>query len=370
MPENKRAIIVRGGRGIGDLIFCSPLPRLLALEGYDVDVAVWPKNKAVFQENPYVGERVPYPDGLGEEAWREWGEKLEKSYDLVVTLAFSVEREFLHKTDGQFGEIPTLQERRERAKGVNYYDFTVERAGFTRDPGEKFRGELYLSGYEQETLAEMVEEKTTRGEKIVLWNLNGSTRNKQLVRGFRYLAAVLAAAPNSRHYIVSDQAFVSSAIPQDERVVHVGGQWNLRTSLVMTSIADLVVGPESALVNAAGCFETPKIVLYSHSSPENLGGNWVNHFPICPECDCAPCYLIPVDFRQQYIPAARTLARSFELECRHAHPVDPYRSQGYHCTCTLPDQEIVDTAVKILTGAEVCARSHSSEEGLNLGNAH
>ena len=348
MPESKRAIIIRGGRGIGDLIFCTPLPRLLALEGYETDAAVWPKNKAVFQHNPYVGKLVSYPKELADRPWQEWGEQLEKDYDLVVTLAFSVEKEFLHKTDGQFGEIPPLTERREKARGINYYDFTVERAGFSRDPGEHFRGELYLSPGEQETLAEMTAEKESRGEKIVLWNLNGSTRNKQVVQGFRYLDAVLRAVPNSRHYIVSDQAFASSAIPADERVVHVGGQWNLRTSLAMTSVADLVVGPESALVNAAGCFATPKIVLYSHSAPENLGGNWDNHFPVRPACDCSPCYLIPVDFRQQYHPAGRALARAFELECRHPHPEDPYRAAGYHCTCTLPGPEIVDTAIKVL----------------------
>lgn len=349
-PKSKRVIIFRGGRGIGDLLFTTPVPRLLVREGYQVDAAVRPQNKAVYQANPFISERVPYPKGYDEAVWGEWLEKLEAEYGLVINLAYTVEREFLHKTDESLGAIPSLTERREKAAGKNYYDETVRRAGFTLAPDEHFRPEMYLDGCEEEILQDFRDAADKRGEKIVLWNFNGSTRNKQPVHGFRYLKAVLERFPQSRHYLVSNVHFTSSAIPLDERVVHTGGQWNLRTAMLMTKVADLVVGPESALVNAAGCWGTPKIILYSHSAPENLGGNFLKHHPIIPECDCSPCYLIPVDFRQIWEPRRRTLAREFEKECRHPHPMDPYRAMGFHCTALLPESEIIDTAVRILEG--------------------
>jgi len=348
--KDKRAIIVRGGRGIGDLLFTTPIPQLLHREGYQVDVAVWPQNRAAYLHNPYVAEMVRYPQGREETAWEVWVEELERTYGLVASLAFTVERAFLHKTDGQFGEIPSLVERRAQAVGKNYYDETVRAAGFTLKEGEHFRPEIYLSLQEEEILAEFAAEKAARGDKVVLWNFNGSTRNKQIVHGFRYLKAVLAQVPESRHYIVSDVHFATSAMPADERIVHVGGQWNLRTALVMTRAADLVVGPESALVNAAGAWETPKIILYSHSAPENLGHHFANHYPIVPACDCSPCYLIPTDFRHIWEAGRRGLARAFERECRHPHPADPYRAVGFHCAAMLPEAEIIETAVKILHG--------------------
>ncbi|OPX19125.1 MAG: hypothetical protein BZ151_10875 [Desulfobacca sp. 4484_104] len=352
----KQALIVRGGRGIGDLLFTTPIPRLLQGEGYEVDVAAWPQNKAVYKHNPYVREIIDYPEPEEPLAWEEWITGLEQKYDLVINLAFTVEKKYLHKTDGQFGEIPTIEERRQKAAGINYYDDTVQAAGFKLEAGEKFGPEIYLSDQELEVLAKFQEEKQTRDDKVVLWHLNGSTRNKQIVRGFRYLKEVLNQVPNSRHYICSGFYYQSSAMPVDERVLAVGGKWNLRTTLMMTKVADLVVGPESALVNAAGAWETPKMVFYSHSAPENLGGHWKNHYPICPVCDCHPCYLIPMDFRKIWEPERRALARAFEKECRHPHPVDPYRAQGFHCTCTLPEEKIVETAVKILTKKKPLAK--------------
>lgn len=348
--KEKRAIIIRGGRGIGDLLFTTPIPGLLRREGYQVDVAVWPENAAVYAHHPCVHDLVPYPDQGETPAWEAWLDKLEAEYGLVINLAYTVEKKFFHKTDGQFGEIPPLSERRAAGLGKNYYDETVQAAGFLLEEGEHFRPEIYLGPEEEEALAEFAEEKARREEKVVLWNLHGSTKNKQIVRGLTYLAEVLQRVPQSRHYLVSNFRFDSHLIPRDERVIHVGGQWNLRTSLIMTKAADLVVGPDSALVNAAGVWETPKIVFYGHSEPGNLGNNFANHYPIVPACECSPCFLIPVNFKEIWDPARRALARAFEKECRHPHPVDPYRAVGFHCTALLPHEEVVETAVRILEG--------------------
>jgi ADP-heptose:LPS heptosyltransferase len=58
----------------------------------------------------------------------------------------------------------------------------------------------------------------------------------------------------------------------------------------LTSVVDCVVGPESAVVNFASCFDTPKIVFLSHSSHENLTKYWKNVYPLEPEKELAPCY--------------------------------------------------------------------------------
>src|SRR5262249_12712882 len=68
------------------------------------------------------------------------------------------------------------------------------------------------------------------------------------------------------------------------------GEWSIRQSLIATKMVDLVVGPETMITNASGCFDTPKIVLLSHSSKENLTKYWKNDYSLEPDVENAPCY--------------------------------------------------------------------------------
>lgn len=342
--KNNRILVLRGGQGIGDLLFTTPIPRLLAGEGFDVDVGVWPHNQAVYAFNPHVKNLVFYPEP---EKYLEWKEELEKTYERIVFLGDTLEVKYLHRTDGLFGTIPPLEERRTKAVGQNYINETVRTAGFDVKPDQFFVPELYESPEETKILDRYRQELTVDGRKIVFWNLNGSTKNKCIVQGFHYMKAVLAQVPDSLHFIVDGFESEMANMPDDSRVKH--SSWDLRTSLLLTQLADVVIGPESALVNAAGAYDTPKVIFYSHSTPENLGIGYKNHYPICPSCDCHPCYLLTLNWFDIWDHNARTQARNFDLACRYKTKIDPYRTVGYHCTCTLPEQEIIDTVVKILT---------------------
>jgi ADP-heptose:LPS heptosyltransferase len=340
----KRALIIRGGKGIGDLLFTTPIPRLLASEGYEVDVALWEQNKAVYLHNPFIKNLTFFPQNQDE--YIEWKDKIEKEYDNLIYLGNTLEKKYLHRTDGFFGPIPSLEERRAAAAGQNYINETVRAAGFNVN-GEFYLPEIYPSPKEMKILDRYRQELAADGRKIVFWNIAGSTKNKTLVRGFKYIEQILAQFPNSLHWILTGYQFDAANMPKDHRIRQ--ANWDLRTSLLLTQLVDLVVGPESALVNAAGAYDTPKVIFYSHSAPENLGINYRNHYPICPDCDCHPCYLLTLDWFDVWDPKARNMARMQDMACRFKKYGDPYRSIGYHCTCTLPEQEIVDTIVKILT---------------------
>ena len=68
------------------------------------------------------------------------------------------------------------------------------------------------------------------------------------------------------------------------------GKLKLRKSLILTQYSDLVVGSETGLLNAASCFDTPKIVMLSHSSEENLTKYWKNCDPVYGNVSCYPCH--------------------------------------------------------------------------------
>jgi ADP-heptose:LPS heptosyltransferase len=86
---------------------------------------------------------------------------------------------------------------------------------------------------------------------------------------------------------------------EEERRVHLkAGEWTVRESMAFVETCDLVVGSETGLLNAAGCTDVPKVVLLSHSTPENLTTYWKNAVTITPpkSVSCYPCHRLHRSF--------------------------------------------------------------------------
>ena len=62
----------------------------------------------------------------------------------------------------------------------------------------------------------------------------------------------------------------------EKRVVTKSGKWSVRETLAFLDVCDLVIGPETGVLNAASTLECHKTVLLSHSSHENLSKHWKN----------------------------------------------------------------------------------------------
>ena len=69
-------------------------------------------------------------------------------------------------------------------------------------------------------------------------------------------------------------------IPVDPRVHCTAGDWSIRQTLAFCQEADLVIGPETGVLNAVCIQQMPKIVFLSHSSEANLTRDWVNTYAL------------------------------------------------------------------------------------------
>ena len=75
------------------------------------------------------------------------------------------------------------------------------------------------------------------------------------------------------------------------RIYSASGDWSIRRSLSFCDQADLVVGPETGVLNCAAFLDTPKVCMLSHSSNVNLTRDWVNTTVIEPQnVECYPCH--------------------------------------------------------------------------------
>lgn len=345
----KRALLFRPGHAMGDAVFVTPLPRLLKKEGYDVvDVACQKHNFDVFKGNPYIDEMIEVP--RIEDGTKEWNDKFQeriKTYDKMLAASGHVEMGLLQRTDADWGAIPSGKERQEKAKGVSYQDYIFNSMGL------EYTGQLpefYFDDEEKEQIRIMKEELEKDKMKLVLWNWTGSSKSKELVFGPMYLQKVLEKHQHSMHYVFTQNPNMIGQIPEHPRAFNAWGASSVRNTIMMCSIASLVIGPESFLVNAAAAFDVPKMIFFSHSAPENLAKYYKNCMAVVPmdTVKCHPCYLIHVDFRTVFHPEKRAIAREYERNCETATNKNPFRMMGYKCCFFLPHNEIVSNIVSTL----------------------
>lgn len=278
----RRALIARYG-AIGDMIMITPLIRQLAEDGYHVTMNITPYCVDVIRNNPYVGnivlqERDMIPNQDLGAYWAEWLPE----YDKYINLSESIEGKLL-KVEGRRDFYTTAEWRRANC-GTNYYDQTLALGGYPEVTGR--RGELYFTASEEKE-ARHIRDKFA-DKFMVVWSLKGSSHHKIYPMLAPVLTRWLDTHPDAGAILVGSEADKPLQFPHP-RVVEMAGKTSLRQSFALTKYADLVVGPESSIINAAGCFDTPKITMLTHSSHDNLCKYFLGDHCIQADVKCSPC---------------------------------------------------------------------------------
>jgi ADP-heptose:LPS heptosyltransferase len=74
------------------------------------------------------------------------------------------------------------------------------------------------------------------------------------------------------------------------------GMWEIRKVLTFVQHADVVVGPETGVLNSVCMEDVPKVIYLSHSSPDNLTKHWKNTEVVTPQnTPCWPCHRLHYD---------------------------------------------------------------------------
>jgi hypothetical protein len=123
--------------------------------------------------------------------------------------------------------------------------------------------------------------------------LSGSTINKGYIKMQSVLEATMQAIPEAVVFLVGSREEALKMSWVHPRVINLGLETgDVMNSFALSKYADLVIGPDSALLNAAGCFDTAKICMLTHSSLKNICSFWKNDFSLQAGCFCSPCFLL------------------------------------------------------------------------------
>lgn len=281
--DRRRACVARYG-ALGDAIVMTPLIRQLAEDGYEVTLNISSYCAPVFENNPHISnlliqERDLVPNHLLGRYWKFW----ETQYDKYINLSESLEGDLL-VVEGRSQFFTPKAWRHERCN-KNYYDYTLARGGYPEVTGKC--GELFFTRAEERRAQEFF--GPLRDKFTIVWALNGSSHHKLYPMMEATLREWFRSHPDARCVTVGDQNAQALEFPHFQLLPQAGG-WSVRESLISTRYAQCVVGPETMITNAAGCYPTPKIVLLSHSTRENLTKYFENDYSLEPDVALAPCY--------------------------------------------------------------------------------
>jgi ADP-heptose:LPS heptosyltransferase len=291
-PE-KSCLVIRYG-AIGDMIQTSSIFPALKKQGYHITVNCYESGKEILMNDPNVDaflvqdrDQVPNVD-LG-----EYWEYLATQYTKVVNLSESVEGSLLAVE----GRTPWYWPKEVRHKYMNHnYLETTHLIAEVEGP---YLAKFHPTQEEREWAAK---ERMKMGSgPIVMWSLSGSSVHKSWPHLDTIIARFLTSF-DGKIVLVGDEMcqLLEEPWKNEPRVIRRSGVWKIRESLTFAcKQADIVIGPETGLLNAVGMEEVAKVCMLSHSTKENLTKHWKNTVAIEPpkSVPCYPCHKLHTSFR-------------------------------------------------------------------------
>ncbi len=267
-PE-KTACLVRYG-AYGDMMQAASVIAGLKDQGYHVTVMASPPGSDVIEHDPNVDKFILFdkdqvPNGDLGNFW----DYQKKKYDKFVNLSETVEGTLLAmKGRANAGWSPLV---RHKNMNQNYLEFQHDVAGVPHKPNIKFYATPSEKEWAKRTRSKM-------GKFVILWSLAGSAVHKTWPHLDNVVAACMVEHKDIDVVMCGgfESQILETGWEKEKRVHLTSGKWSIRQTLAFLEEADLVIGPETGVLNAAACMDVPKIVFLSHSSVENLTRDWKN----------------------------------------------------------------------------------------------
>lgn len=284
----KRLIIIRYG-GFGDVIQAASILPALKAEGWHV---TWDTSEMGFEllkSDPLVDALLLTPAGsVPYDKFGDYWNSRTNGFNRVINLCESVENALLPvpNTLGFYRD----DETRRRLYGDKSY---VEHIHLIAGVGGPF-----LPRFCPE-IGEIDAANAALGQKNVVLALSGSAEYKIWPHALAFVQRVLllteakiflAGGVKDADLAAEIVDFVANEHQNGlDRVVDLT-KTPVRDAFALAWQADVVVGPETGIMNAVAASSGRKIVLLSHSSPRNLTEHWINTVAIEPPVPCHPCH--------------------------------------------------------------------------------
>lgn len=284
----KRLLIIRYG-GFGDAVQAASILPALKAEGWHITWDASEMGYELLKSDPLIDCLLLTPAGsVSPDQFGEYWNARSNGFNREINLCESVENSLL-PTPNTLGFYRDTEARRRIYGDCSYLEH-IHRIAGVNGP--------FLPRYVPET-DEIDAANRFLGQKNVVLGLAGSAEYKIWPHAPLFVERILAEteakiflAGGEKDAPIAAQVvdFVASERPNDlKRVVDLT-KTPVRDAFAIAWQADLVVGPETGIMNAVAASAGRKVVLLSHSSPRNLTEHWTNTVAISPTSPCHPCH--------------------------------------------------------------------------------
>ena len=257
--EKKTVCIVRYG-GFGDMVQASSLFPVFKEMGYRVCVNVTEIGHTLLLNNPYVDELIIQGDNqINNFSLGEYWDKMAQCFDRFVQLSESIEGTLLlnPKRTIEIDGRPHLVE------GCEEYDWSKERIHELcnknyleethRIADIKFKhAPFYYPSSEEKRWAKKTRKKI-KTKNVVMVVLSGSSVHKVYPWIDNVMATILLKRKDVSIITMGDELcqLLEAGWENEPRVITKSGEWSITKTLSFLTHCDVIVGPETGLLNAA-----------------------------------------------------------------------------------------------------------------------
>ena len=304
-PESKSACVVRYG-AIGDTIQATSVLHELKEQGYHVTWMCEPGGHHLLKADTRIDafliqDKNQVPNGDLQAYWSV----MAKRFDRFINLCESVEGTLITLPGRATHRFPHAL--RHELCNHNYLEVTAKIAELPLHPehhfyettAERARAQAVIDDIGKQVNKDFVIGQRWIRPFVVLWALAGSSVHKTWPHMDSTVAAIMREIPHAHVIFTGDPAceILESGWENEPRVHRFSGKLDVRDTLALAKLADLVIGPETGVLNAVAFEPMPKICFLSHSSVENLTKHWVNTTSLfTDETPCYPCHQLHYTF--------------------------------------------------------------------------
>lgn len=304
VTHEKTVCVVRYG-GFGDMLQAANILPELKRQGYHVTVMTTPRGQEILKADPHVDAfQLQDDDQVPNEALPEFWAAQAKHFDKFVQLSESVEGTLLAMAGRANHAWPDSVRRAELDK--NYLEWTAQLAELPYASESRF----YPTGREKDLVAQYLADfkgsaagplpplAPTPPSFTIVWCLSGSSLHKCYPHQDVVIGNLLATFPDVNIVLTGDIAckILEAGWEDHPRIRCASGELGIRETLTLAQMADCVVGPETGVLNAVAFEPLGKVIMLSHSSPENLTKHWANAKVMTPKAtSCYPCHRLHID---------------------------------------------------------------------------
>lgn len=305
--SEKTVCIVRYG-AFGDMLIISSILPLLKSEGYRICINASERGRDIIKSDPHVDEIIfQKTDAVPNNRLTEYWEKMAKCFDRFIQLSESIEKSLLLMPQ-RWGKIKGhnvilgASEHYDKSKEFihnlcdkNYLEITHDIAGVPYEFNSKFYP------YKSEKKWASKQRQKIKSKNIVLWSLSGSSVHKVYPWTDIVMEEILKERDDVSFVTVGDDLcqLLERGWEKEKKIITKSGKWSIRKTLTFLDKCQVIVGPETGVMNAASMMDVHKCVMLSHSSQENISKHWKNTIafePSVEDCPCFPCHKMHFGF--------------------------------------------------------------------------